>query len=71
MSTTLQTVPLFEAPPADVRIIEAARQIDQAERQITAAARELHDAGWTWEQIGSLLGITRQAASRRYSLPAT
>lgn len=69
--STITTPQLFETPPADAQIVRAARQIEEAERQITAAARELHSQGWSWERIGELLGITRQAASRRYSLDQT
>jgi CRP-like cAMP-binding protein len=32
------------------------------ERRQVAAAREL---GWTWDQIAHVLGVTRQAASKR------
>lgn len=49
------------------RLEEAAALYEQAERELARAAREAHRSGWTWEQIGQALGITRQTASARYS----
>lgn len=32
-------------------------------------ARDAHDAGMSWAQVGEILGITRQSASARYTHP--
>lgn len=38
-------------------------EVQVIERQIAGAARA---AGFTWREIGELLGISKQAAHRRY-----
>jgi hypothetical protein len=40
------------------------RELEELETEIAANARR---AGWSWRQIGSALGITKQAAHRRHS----
>ena len=44
-------------------VVAARRQLDEAEHLAVLMARE---AGRTWEQIGEGLGMTRQAARRRF-----
>jgi len=52
--------------PADaVRLaVGIAGRIDRA---LTLAVRQARAAGLTWEQIGDLLGVTKQAAHLRFS----
>ena len=38
-------------------------QVDEA---ITVAVRQLHAAGYSWTEIATELGVTRQAARQRY-----
>lgn len=47
-----------------LRAVVALRRLtDRLEAtQVTAARR----AGWTWQQIGDALGITRQAVHKKY-----
>ncbi len=46
-------------------------QIRQAKRELTYAEAFGVDAlrarGWSWTQVGELLGITRQAAQQRFA----
>lgn len=44
----------------------------QLDETITAAVRELHDGPYqySWSQIGTALGITKQAAQQRYGDPS-
>jgi hypothetical protein len=50
-------------PEAALYAIAGLRDLlDLLERRQVAAAR---DQGWTWSQIAHVLGVTRQAASKR------
>jgi hypothetical protein len=51
-------------PAVGLRAVVALRRLaDQVEqRQVTAARR----AGWSWEQIGDALGVSRQAAHKKH-----
>jgi hypothetical protein len=51
-------------PAVGLRAVVALRRLtDRLEvTQVTAARR----AGWTWQQIGDALGITRQAVHKKY-----
>ena len=51
-------------PAVGLRAVVALRRLtDRLEAaQVTAARR----AGWTWQQIGDALGISRQAVHKRY-----
>ena len=54
-------------PLASVR---AAREIrDQGEALVAAAVQQAREAGRTWQEIGEVLGVTRQAAFQRYGKP--
>lgn len=44
----------------------AQKSIRQAEERLTLAVRRAHAAGATWQRIGDALGVTRQAAQRRF-----
>ncbi|WP_052054361.1 hypothetical protein [Corynebacterium freneyi] len=47
-------------------IHEARRAIAAAEDQLITAVTRAHDEGKTWAQIGAELGMTRQAAFKRF-----
>lgn len=49
-------------------MIALADDIDDA---IALAVSGLRGAGYSWAEIGSRLGITRQAAQQRWSRPST
>ena len=51
-------------PAVGLRAVVALRRLtDRLEAaQVTAARR----GGWTWQQIGDALGISRQAVHKRY-----
>jgi hypothetical protein len=52
-----------DGPEAALYAIVGLRQLaDILERRQVAAAR---NQGWTWEQIAHILGVSRQAASKR------
>ncbi len=51
-------------PAVGLRAVTALRKLaDQLEQQHVARARR---SGWTWQQIGDALGITRQAAHKKH-----
>jgi hypothetical protein len=45
--------------------------VDDINDAIGQAVRGLRDAGYSWAEIGSRLGITRQAAQQRWGRPGT
>lgn len=51
---------------AAATLSEAIDRRDQAERDIYAAVDDLRAGGATWAAIGTLLGVSRQAAWERY-----
>ncbi len=57
--------PLRTADPATgLRAVGALRRLaERVEEQHVAAARH---AGWSWEQIGDALGVTRQSVHAKY-----
>jgi Protein of unknown function (DUF3887) len=50
-----------------IRSAEAARKM--ADHVLTLCVQQARDAGHTWQQIGDLLGVTRQAAFQRFGKP--
>ncbi|GAB3305031.1 hypothetical protein EK0264_04400 [Epidermidibacterium keratini] len=44
-------------------VIELRKLADRLERQHVSAARL---AGWSWDQIGDALGVTRQAVHKKH-----
>lgn len=51
-------------PAAGLRAVAALRRLaEQLEAVHVAAARE---QGWSWEQIGDALGVSRQSAHAKY-----
>ncbi|MEV1131367.1 hypothetical protein [Agromyces sp. NPDC049794] len=53
---------------AHLRAVAKARdELGQAEQALRAAIRDAHDHGDSWTAIGMVLGISRQAAHRKYA----
>jgi hypothetical protein len=57
--------PVSEADPASgLRAVGALHRLaERVEATSVAAARQ---AGWSWEQIGDALGVTRQSVHAKY-----
>lgn len=47
-------------------LTRALRHVERAEIELGEAVRRARHAGHTWQQIGEALGVTRQAAFKRY-----
>jgi len=47
-------------------IAELAMRRHQADEELTVAVREARRAGRTWSEIGAMLGVSKQAAQRKY-----
>jgi hypothetical protein len=63
MQTTVRQA-LRGEPAEGLRAVVALRRLtDRLEAQHVAAAREL---GWSWQQIGDALGVSRQAVHKKY-----
>ncbi|HET6732170.1 DUF3887 domain-containing protein [Mycobacterium sp.] len=57
-----------EIEPLD--LVRAAHEIrDGAEALMASAVRQAREAGRTWQEIGEVLGVSRQAAFQRYGKP--
>ena len=53
-----------EDPAVGLRAVVALRRLaDQVESAQVSSARR---AGWSWEQIGDALGVSRQAVHKKY-----
>lgn len=56
---------LREADPATgLRAVGALRRL--AERVEATHVKALREAGWSWEQIGDALGVSRQSVHAKY-----
>lgn len=49
------------------RVIAVRDALSRAETELAEAVREAYDAGDSWLTIGTILGITRQSAQRRFA----
>lgn len=47
-------------------LADVARQRDEVARREAAAVRRARTAGYSWEAIGSSLGVSKQAMHKRY-----
>jgi len=58
------------APAGDLgQLLRSARDLHLAADAVeAAAAHAARERGWTWQQIGDALGITRQRAHQRFAL---
>jgi hypothetical protein len=59
---------LGEAQPLDL-VANARRTVDVAQEQLRDAVERARAAGHTWQEIGEVLGTTRQAAFQRFGRP--
>ena len=58
------------APPAYLDLVRRARNLDDLAGQVLRlCVQQSRDAGRTWQEIGDLLGVTRQAAFQRFGKP--
>ncbi|MDF3290806.1 DUF3887 domain-containing protein [Streptomyces silvisoli] len=58
------------ASPAYLDLVQCARGVDDlAEQVLRLCVQQCRDAGHTWQEIGDLLGVTRQAAFQRFGKP--
>ncbi|MFG3203894.1 DUF3887 domain-containing protein [Streptomyces sp. NPDC048192] len=56
--------------PAYLDLVRRARSADDlAEQVLKLCVQQCRDAGHTWQEIGDLLGVTRQAAFQRFGKP--
>lgn len=57
-------------PPDYLELVRRARDTDAlAGQALTLCVQQCRDAGHTWQEIGDLLGVTRQAAFQRFGKP--
>ena len=58
------------ASPACLTLVRRAQEIDDLAGQVLKlCVQQCRDAGHTWQEIGDLLGVTRQAAFQRFGKP--
>jgi hypothetical protein len=58
------------AAPAYLDLVRRARDLDDLSEQVLRlSVQQSRDAGHTWQEIGDLLGVTRQAAFQRFGRP--
>jgi hypothetical protein len=57
-------------PPAYLDLVRRAQDVDAlADQVLKLCVQQCRDAGHTWQEIGDLLGVTRQAAFQRFGKP--
>ncbi|HSJ33933.1 MAG TPA: RNA polymerase subunit sigma-70 [Acidimicrobiia bacterium] len=60
----VQTAVASDDPADGLESVKALRKLaDALEERYVAAARR---TGWTWQQIGDALGVTRQAVHKKH-----
>lgn len=58
------------SPPSYLAVVGAAQRVQElAGRVLELCVLQARDAGHTWQEIGGLLGVTRQAAFQRFGKP--
>lgn len=68
----VQSEDLQEADTQALRTIaELADQRDEVERELTEAVRSARRAQRSWSEIGAMLGVSKQAAQRKYASKAS
>ncbi|MFS4092237.1 DUF3887 domain-containing protein [Streptomyces sp. AF1A] len=69
-STLAQAVGSPVTPPDYLNLVRRAQDVDRlAEQVLKLCVQQCRDAGHTWQEIGDLLGVTRQAAFQRFGKP--
>ncbi|WP_264065409.1 DUF3887 domain-containing protein [Mycolicibacterium komossense] len=62
--------PVLNTGNDPIEVVRAAHQIREgAETLMGAAVQQAREAGRTWQDIGDVLGVSRQAAFQRYGKP--
>ena len=62
--------PVLQGEDDPIASVRAAREIrDRAEALMAAAVLQARETGRTWQEIGDVLGVSRQAAFQRYGKP--
>jgi hypothetical protein len=62
--------PVLSSDSDPIDLVLAAHQIrDGAEALMAAAVQQARETGRTWQEIGQVLGVSRQAAFQRYGKP--
>jgi hypothetical protein len=62
--------PVLRGDDDPLELVRAAHEVqDRAEALMVAAVQQARDAGRTWQEIGEVLGVSRQAAFQRYGKP--
>lgn len=62
--------PVLRGEDDPIDLVRAAHEVrDQAEALMGAAVQQAREAGRTWQEIGEVLGVSRQAAFQRYGKP--
>ena len=57
-------------PPAYLDLVRHSQRVDVlAAQALRLCVQQSRDAGHTWQEIGELLGVTRQAAFQRFGKP--
>jgi len=60
----IETAARSDDPAVGLRAVAALRRMaDQLEQRNVASARR---EGWSWEQIGDALGVSKQAAHKKH-----
>ena len=62
MTTTAERTPNEPLP----RIRELTERVREVEREMSAEVRRARHDGHSWQAIASALGVTRQAAHKKY-----
>jgi hypothetical protein len=62
--------PVLRGENDPLELVRAAHEIeDRAEALMAAAVQQAREAGRTWQEIGEVLGVSRQAVFQRYGKP--
>lgn len=58
------------APPSYLDLVQRSQRLDDlADQVLKLCVQQCRDAGHTWQEVGDLLGVTRQAAFQRFGKP--
>jgi len=62
--------PVLRGEHDPLELVRAAQEVqDRAEALMAAAVQQAREAGRTWQEIGEVLGVSRQAVFQRYGKP--
>ncbi|MGW5434340.1 DUF3887 domain-containing protein [Streptomyces sp. NPDC004059] len=68
LAASMASIPL--TPPDYLDLVRRSQDVDSmAEQLLKLCVQQSRDAGHTWQEIGDLLGVTRQAAFQRFGKP--